>query len=369
MADSASAIIHVVRKNETLSAISKKYYNNPSLYLQIATYNGLEKPYTIRHGDTLKIPPKIWGKSKNAKPETKVTIITIEEALVITPVFEVGVPVVVGSWVADGSLVIDRTDKEVHVSGSMEGYGDGATRTNVATAEATVRKYWNQSFTGGYKVVCNVNINLRAPGASSSNDTKIDIDAGSGVAYVSGLTNNMTLYLKNENGTPSNDLTWAVAHEFGHVIGLDDKYTEGFFSKVMAIIGKDSKRKTAIVPGYQGNIMAQSYGNLESKNIADIDKDNSPYFYQKDDRIRLWVSRHSKEKIAKLNAATKIKMIETLLDGFISEEDLDAIASICKSVASHVEADVIGRAIGIRLTGMTDIRQRTRMRGIISNMP
>jgi LysM repeat protein len=369
MAENSSVIVHVVRKNETLSAISKKYYHNPSLYLQIATYNGLEKPYLIRQGDTLKIPPKIWGKTNKAKPKTNVEVIIFEEALIITPAFEAGVPVVIGSWVADGSLVIDRTDKVVQISGSMEAYGDGATKTNVATAETTIKKYWNQSFSDGYKVVCNVKINLRAPGASSSSDTKIDIDAGSGVAHVNPLTNNMTLYLKNDDGTPSNDLTWAVAHEFGHVIGLDDKYTEGFVSRIWALLGQNSKRKSTVEPGYQGNIMAQSSGTLDSKNIADFDKENAPYFYKKDGRIRLWVSRHSKDKIAKLNAATKIKMIETLLDGYISKEDIDAIESICKSVTSHVEADVIGRAIGKRLSDITDIGQRTRVRIIISNMP
>jgi hypothetical protein len=239
----------------------------------------------------------------------------------------------------------------------------------VATAEATIKKFWNQSFTGGYKVVCNVKINLKAPGGSGTDDTKIEMDAGSGVAKVNALTRNMTLYLKKEDGTPSNDLTWAVAHEFGHVIGLDDKYSEGFFSRIMAIIGKDSKRKTTIEPGYQGNIMGESNGNLESKNLDDIDKDNAPYFYQKDDRIRLWVSRHSTGKIAKLNAATKIKMIETLLDGYISDQDIAAIELICKSVAGHVEADVIGRAIGKKVMEMSDIGQRTRLRTIISNMP
>jgi hypothetical protein len=362
-------IIHIARKGETLSAISKRYYKKSSLYTQIATYNGVPAPYTIHPGDVIEIPPKLWDVKSSSQSTSTAPTLTAKEVPTVPPPFTKGSVVVVGSYNADGSLVIDRTDKEVRITGTMEAYGDGATPTNMATAQATINRYWSQTFTDGYRVRCNVVIIAKPNKWPSSSNSKIEMNDHEGVAYVNALTGNMTLYLKDAAGNPTSDLTWAVAHEFGHVLGMSDKYSEGFFSKVMAIIGKDKYRTNKIEPGYSGNLMAQYSGSLESKNIADLDKENAPNFLNADDRIRLWVSRHSKSDLSKLNAATKISMINTLLNGFLGDADLAAIETICGSITTHDEGQLVDYELGHRVTEIQSFDQRLKVRIIFSKLP
>jgi LysM repeat protein len=361
-------VVHLVRKGESLAAISKRYYGSAALYKKIAKYNSIADETSIRPGDLLEIPPKTWTLTGKSITDQGGPVVYVARKIAVLPVFNMGKPVIVGSYYATRSLIIDRLDKEVRISGSMEAEGDGATPGNVAMAEATINRYWNQSFPDGRRVICNVSV-LRRSAGSSSSKAKIDISTDSGVAHVNALTSNMSLYLVDDRGNPTNALTWAVAHEFGHVLGLDDKYHESFFSKVMATIGKDSLRKNTLEPGYQGNLMAQNSGRLESKNIEDLDKETAPSFHEDDDRIRFWVARHSQADIAALNAATKINMINLLLNGWISQEDMDAIDRICKSVSTHEEGDAVSREAAKRLPDMADLGQRTRMRVILSQLP
>jgi LysM repeat protein len=361
-------VVHLVRKGESLSAISKRYYRGAAYYKDIAKYNNIADATSIKPGDLIKIPPKTWTLTGNSKASDGSPIVHVARPAVAPPVFNLGKPTIVGSYYEAGSLIVDRTDKEARISGFMEVEGDGATPENVATAEATINRYWNQSFSDGRRVICSVSLH-RGTSSFLSSKANVHIHTGSGVSHVNALTSNMSLYLMDDSGNPTNALTWAVAHEFGHVLGLDDKYHEGLFSKVMAAIGKDSRRKSSLDPGYEGNLMAQTSGQLESKNIDDLDKETSPSFREDDDRIRFWVARHSQADIASLNAATKINMINILLNGWISTDDMDAIDRICKSILTHEEGDAVGQDAAKRLLDIEDLGQRTRMRGILGNLP
>jgi LysM repeat protein len=49
---------YVVQAGETLSLISKKFYRDPDLYQQLAAYNGLFNPHSIRANQVLEIPSR-----------------------------------------------------------------------------------------------------------------------------------------------------------------------------------------------------------------------------------------------------------------------------------------------------------------------
>lgn len=363
-----SDAVHVVRDGDTLSAISARYYGKGSLYRQLATYNKLKNPNLIRPGDIIKIPPRLWGIASPSSGEDNAVIVTIKRAT--QKKFELGTPIVIGSYQAARSILIERTGKRLRISGSMEAYGNGASAATAAMAEASIRKEWSRTLPDGFGTVCEVTIGCRAPGVSPSPVAQIEMNLDSGVAHVNRWTKTMVLYLKDESGRPSlEDCGWTAAHEFGHVLGLGDRYSEGFISKIMAIIGKDSQRSSTIQKGYEKNLMARMNGQLETKNIEDLDIENSPSLCEDDDRIRLWVSGHALAQIAELNAATKIRMIEILLGGVVSSDDLDTIEAICRSVTDREEGTAVGQAFAKHLLAMTDLGQRTRARGIISKLP
>lgn len=48
---------YVVQKNDTFDTIALEFYNNPSLYWVICSFNHIQDPFTtLKEGQTLKIP-------------------------------------------------------------------------------------------------------------------------------------------------------------------------------------------------------------------------------------------------------------------------------------------------------------------------
>jgi hypothetical protein len=84
--------------------------------------------------------------------------------------------------------------------------------------------------------------------------------------------------------------------------------------------------------------------------------------FNDDDQIRDWVSRQSLDAIGRQPASEKIRMIDTLLNGWISDDDVVAIERICSSVPSSAEMARIRGAITPRTIEITSFRQRTRVR-------
>ncbi len=86
-----------------------------------------------------------------------------------------------------------------------------------------------------------------------------------------------------------------------------------------------------------------------------------------DDEVRNWVNTHAVTEIRALSTAQKVKAIDTLMSGWISDEDVAAIASICASVILRPEADAIRESAD--LLSMNSIGQRTAVRVAFAKMP
>jgi hypothetical protein len=276
----------------------------------------------------------------------------------------IAAPVAVGSFRPTAkSLTVDRTGSSMHISGTLVAYGDEASAANAAAAEATIRVYWNQTFPDGFVVTCDVSVVFVPRGTPlPSGTSQIEMAKTLQDSHVNSLTGNMTLNMKD-----SDALTWVVAHEFGHMIGVRDRYTEGIMSRVGGLVG--ATRSATVDPGYQGTIMGETGGTTTSATVRDIGEENKPSFLTDDDQIRLWVLRHKAIEIGALSTATKIQMINTLLDGWISDDDVRTIESICDAIKSKIESTQVKQALEARLLTITDLGQRTRVRAVILKLP
>jgi hypothetical protein len=109
-----------------------------------------------------------------------------------------------------------------------------------ATAiQSDISGIWNRSFADGYKVKTILSITARGAGASSAASRYISLD--------------------------SKDLVWVPAHEFGHLLGLNDRYSETIISEIGGQLGY--KRVKTVENGWPGNIVAVDRSVLESKNV------------------------------------------------------------------------------------------------------
>ncbi len=104
------------------------------------------------------------------------------------------------------------------------------------------------------------------------------------------------------------------------------------------------------VAGIPGGIAGEAIG--ETAYEATID----------DDKIRDWVSANDLALIKRLPVSEKVRMILSLMKGWISDADIAAIERICLSVANRAEMVNIRREVEPHILDMTSIGQRTRVR-------
>jgi len=87
-----------------------------------------------------------------------------------------------------------------------------------------------------------------------------------------------------------------------------------------------------------------------------------------DTEIRDWVAAHSKETIAEVATDMKIRLLNRLLDGWVSDEDMAAVRAICGSVSSPAESSPIRAAIEPRAIEL-GFGNRARLRVFLSRLP
>ena len=272
----------------------------------------------------------------------------------------------VGRFCPAPGIFVDRTLNSVNITGSMELYGPEATAARAQSVEHSINDTWTHSFPDGYSVSCRVFVRYRnGDSKAAANATQIEAiktDGPSHVTDMPGFDRTMTL-----NANEGDAFSWTPAHEFGHIIGLKDRYSEGIMSSVKGQFG--GTRSATADPNYRTNLMAVVGGALEKQNVADLASENapSPYWINDDDQVRDWINAHSTIEIGMLSTTNKLKMIHTLMGGWISDEDVDAMGRICGSVTTVAEAQTIQK--GVDLLDFTSIGQRTRMRGFFSRMP
>jgi hypothetical protein len=268
----------------------------------------------------------------------------------------------VGRFSPAPGLFVDRTESSIKIDGAMELYGPEANPARAESIRRWINRVWTSNFPDGYSVSCNITVTYRGPGSKAGAASQIEAIKIAGPSHVSRLDSSMTL-----NANEADAFTWTAAHEFGHVIGLQDRYSEGIMSSIIGTFG--GTRSTTVDPRYQINLMAVTGGILESQNLKDVAEENapSPYWVNDDEQVRDWINHHVTADVARLSTANKLKAIGTLMTGWISDADVAAIGRICSCVTLKAEADAIRR--GIDLLKFSSIGQRTMMRVTLSQMP
>lgn len=155
------------------------------------------------------------------------------------------------------------------INANMEVYGPGATAAIASQMQSTISRVWNASFSTGYSVTANISITVRGATADSSR-------TGIYVIPDNGMTRVMPRYwlvgsdeVRYYIGSPDSNINWTPAHEFGHLIGLPDHYSESIGSRITGLFG-GTRTGTTVDPGWQGNLMGSHGGVLESKNLEEL---------------------------------------------------------------------------------------------------
>lgn len=267
-------------------------------------------------------------------------------------------------------IKVDRIERTIEISGGLDIFGTAATSAIAFTIQNTINHSWTKRFTDGFEIKCAVVATMRAPGASFNPAAfpveVLDLVNAQAPSYVgwdsTGKPFKMTL---NNKGTAV--YSWVAAHEFGHVLRLADRYSESAASQASGMAG--GARTTTVQAGYEKNIMGVHLGDLESKNVGDYINQTGKQtsWFMSDVQARDWILSHTAAQIGSLSTAGKIKALDLLYTGWISDNDLKAMVAVCGSVTTPVEAKAIRDSFD--LGGMGGIGQRLQMKMALDNMP
>jgi len=133
------------------------------------------------------------------------------------------------------TIVIDRVNKTITITGIQEYSGTGASQTYVVAATNQINNTWSgpTQFEGqNYQVNCQITGQLLAPGGTPTpGTTQINVVQTTSPLSVTSRTDpsNQPFYSTSPGYQHSTDPAGpglTVAHEFGHTMGLPDEYTE-----------------------------------------------------------------------------------------------------------------------------------------------
>src|SRR5689334_18358487 len=144
------------------------------------------------------------------------------------------------------AIWIDRTEKSVAITGEMELFGPEATSARAQSVQDSINKTWTQTFADGYVITCNVTVRHRGPGVKKRDVTQIEADKMSGPSNVNEGFLSLGKRRMELNANEADAFTWTPAHEFGHILGLDDRYSESIMSTIKGQFG--GQRKTTVKP-------------------------------------------------------------------------------------------------------------------------
>jgi hypothetical protein len=167
-----------------------------------------------------------------------------------------------------------------------------------------------------------------------------------------------------------------LAHELAHVVQQGDLSTDvlvGINPPSSTSEGEARAAADVVVRGdgipSLSQLSTRSLSRDEEQTANGGEIRASAWGLSSDTEIRDWVRRENLTAIGQISLKEKLRLINRLLDGWVSDEDLDAIDKVCRSVTSAQEMAVIRAVISLRAIDLTDLGQRTRLRVILIRTP
>lgn len=155
--------------------------------------------------------------------------------------------------------------KNVTIYVTVKFGGDKSTNTadNRQAFITSAEKAWSGKF-GDYNVKTIVQESKNAPNT-------VNLNESGGTTTAFSRTVNFNVNDNLSHGVFSPQLMSAnMAHEFGHLLGLGDRYTESPLSRFNGWIGNTAGRRITTQQGYEHNIMGTAWGHVDSRSITDV---------------------------------------------------------------------------------------------------
>lgn len=126
----------------------------------------------------------------------------------------------------------------------MQLYGPEATASRDQSIAHSINTIWTASFPDGYAIACQVRVSYRPESAAAADVVQIEAVDMAGPSHVNRLFMSMT-----SNSREPDAFTWTAAHEFGRLLGLQDRCFEGIMSKIVGLLG--GARTTTVDPRWR----------------------------------------------------------------------------------------------------------------------
>lgn len=97
------------------------------------------------------------------------------------------------------------------------------------------------------------------------------------------------------------------------------------------------------------------------------DLDTPTRHLDSDSDIRDWVSKHTLADFQKIATAEKARLLNRLLDGWISDDDVAAFESICKGITGSAERSALQAATQSHVNDMSSTGQQNRVRAALGS--
>jgi RHS repeat-associated protein len=145
--------------------------------------------------------------------------------------------------------VIIHDHNRITIQVAIQYVGPMATKRNIAIANKGIEKYWTGKF-GRY----HVKMEVLDPAKDSSLQPAV-ITLTSKDDKRKYLRSFVQVGADTGQWNPKDsDYAWTAAHETGHLMGLDDRYTD----------------KKGVDRGWRGNMMGENWGRVQEKNIKEL---------------------------------------------------------------------------------------------------
>jgi hypothetical protein len=154
----------------------------------------------------------------------------------------------------------------VTIAAKLELFGPVADDALADAMKGEIESFWTTSFPDGSQVHTTVNASRRDDDAPPDPDAvQVRVVTGPGVrSFVKDIPGGveMTYSVPSEPGVAS--------HEFAHLLGLDDRYHDTIWAVASDLTFGLIAGSSETDPGYEGNVMGEGGGVLESMNIRDL---------------------------------------------------------------------------------------------------